>query len=149
MRRRKHGFKSATKFYKVGFGFIFAKARFPVEKHEDESGLGNKEKSYRITVATRASSSRFQSSANEIKNLSTAYQTFFLLEQKVQQACQTYQTSVTCRFRNFESIKHKFRAFQVYRFQNWHQGNIPINLGSCCVISYFLMMKHSLLRHAK
>ena len=25
-----------------------------------------------------------------------------------------------------ESIKHKFRLFQVYRFQNWYQSNIPL-----------------------
>ena len=27
-----------------------------------------------------------------------------------------------------ESIKHKFRVFQVYRFQNWYQSNTPLNV---------------------
>ena len=50
-----------------------------------------------ITVATRAKSPLFQSSANEIENLSKVCETFCLLEQKVQQACKTCQS---CRFRN-------------------------------------------------
>ena len=63
-----------------------------------ESGAWQQRIELPITVATRAPSPRFQSSANEIENLSKVCQTFCLLEQKVQQACQTCQT---CRFRNW------------------------------------------------
>ena len=101
------------------FRFILATTRFPVEKHEDESGAWQQRVKLPVTVATRAKSPRFQSSASEIENVSKVCQPFCFLEQKVQQACQA------CRFRNWESIKHRFRVFQVYRFQNWYQSNTP------------------------
>ena len=63
--------------------FILAKTRFPVEKHEDESSAWQQRVKLPITVATRAKSSRFQSSANEIENLSKVCQTICLSEQKV------------------------------------------------------------------
>ena len=85
------------KFFKgAGFRFILAKTRFPVEKHEDESGRQQRVK-LPITVATRVKLPRSQSSANEIENLPEVCQTFCPLEQKFQQACETCQT---CRFRN-------------------------------------------------
>ena len=90
--------ESNTKFLKIaglGFRFILAKTRFQVEKHEDESGAWQ-QRVITITVTTRAKSPRFQSSANEIEDLPKVCQTFCLLEQKVQQACQTCQI---CRFR--------------------------------------------------
>ena len=81
-----------------GFRFILAKTRFPVEKHEDESGAWQQRVNLTITVATRAKSPLFQSFANEIENLSEVCQTFCLMEWNVQQACQTCQT---CCFRNW------------------------------------------------
>ena len=76
-----------TKFFKTaGFRFILVKTRFPVEKYEDESGAWQQGVKLPITVATRAKSPHFQSSTNEIENLSKVCQTFCLLEQKVQQA---------------------------------------------------------------
>ena len=61
------------KFFKPeGFRFILAKTRFPVEKHEDESGAWQQRVKLPITIAMRAKSPRFQNHANEIKNLSKA-----------------------------------------------------------------------------
>ena len=85
----------------LGFGFILAKARFPVGKKEDQPGAWQQRVELPITVAARAKLPRFQSSANEIENHSKVCQTICLLELKVQQAFQTCQT---CRFRNLAQI---------------------------------------------
>ena len=77
----------------------------PVKKHEAESGAWQQRVELPITVAARANSPRFLSSANEIENPSKVCQTFRLLEQKVQQACQTCQT---CRFWNWEINQTQF-----------------------------------------
>ena len=41
-----------------------------------------------------------------------------------------------------ESIKHKFRVFQVYRFQNWYQSNTPLRF-SKYGIGHGKVMEHS------
>ena len=84
-----------TLFKAAGFGFILSKTRLSVEKHEDESVSWQQRVKLPITVAAQAKLPRFQRSANEIENLSKVCHTFYLLEQKVQQACQT------CRFWNW------------------------------------------------
>ena len=64
----------------TGSRFILAKTRFPVEKHKDESGAWQQRVKLPITVATRAKSLRFQSSANEMENLSKVCQTIVTRE---------------------------------------------------------------------
>ena len=102
-------------FKTSGFRFILAKTRFPVEKHEDESGAWQQNLKLLITVGTRAKSPRFQSSANQMENLSKLCQTFCLLKKKVQQACQTCQT---CRFWNWgvNRTQVKFTKITVIQF---------------------------------
>ena len=97
---RLHSSKSNAKFFKAeGSTFILAKTSFPVEKQEDEPGDWQQRVKLPIIAATRVKTPRFQSSGNEIENISRVCQTFCLLEQKVQQVCQTCQT---CRFRNWD-----------------------------------------------
>ena len=74
------------------------KTRFPVAKYEDESVTWQQICTDSITVTRQLNSPRFQSFANESENHSKVCQTFSPLEQKVQQAFQTCQTS---RFRNW------------------------------------------------
>ena len=62
------------KFFKaIGFRFILTKTRLPAEKHEDESSAWQQ----------RVKLPRFQSSANEVENLSKVCQTVSQLEKKV------------------------------------------------------------------
>ena len=110
----RHNSQSNIKCLKAaGFRFILAKTRFPVEKYEDESGASQQRVKLPITVAMQAKLPRFQSSGKEIVNLSKVYQTFCLLEQKVQQACQTCQT---CRFRNWGVNQTKIRSLPSLMF---------------------------------
>ena len=60
----------------AGFRFILVKTRFPVEKYEDESDDWQQIVKLPVTVVMRAKLPRFQSSANEIENLSKVCQTY-------------------------------------------------------------------------
>ena len=83
-------------FQTAGFRFIDELSSRTAQL--DKSGARQQRVKLLITVATRAKLPIFQSSANEIGNLSKVCQTFCLLEEKVKQASQTCQT---CRFRNW------------------------------------------------
>ena len=60
--------KSDTKFFI--FRFIAMKTRFPVEKHDYESGARQLRVKLLINIATRANSSRFQIFADEKTGIS-------------------------------------------------------------------------------
>ena len=98
MLRWKHVSQSNTQFFKgVIFRFILKKERFPLGKHNYESGTWQQRLKLPITIAMQAYLSRFQSFANENEDLSEVCLNFCLSEQNVQQAFQTCQI---CGFRN-------------------------------------------------
>ena len=75
-----------------------------------------------INATAQANPPRFQSFANENENLSNVLQTVCLVEQKFSRPSNHAKLAV---FGVLESIKHKFRVYQAYRFQNWYQSNTP------------------------
>ena len=82
--------------------------------------FGNKDWTDSITVAARANSPRFQSFANENENLPKSAKPSACWSRRVGRPLEPAKPAV---FGIWSSIKHKFRVFQVYRFQNWHRSN--------------------------
>ena len=91
------------------------KTRFPVGKHDYESGTWQQRLKSPITVATHANSHRFQSFANENENLSKVCQTFYVSEQNVQQAFQTFQNLPFSEFGSQSNTNSEFAKSTVFR----------------------------------
>ena len=98
-RREWNAFPNQTQTLQ-GFMFHPDKTRFPVGKHDYESGAWQQRLMLPITVATQANSPRFQTFANDNENLFKFYRTFYLSEQNVHQAFQTWKI---CHFLDFQS----------------------------------------------
>ena len=92
----------------VGFRFILAKMRFPVEKDEDKSGAWQQRVKLPITVATRAKLLRCQSSANKLKIAPKSAKPSAFWSRRFSKPAKPAKPAV---FGIGESIKHKFWVF--------------------------------------